>query len=272
MASTPDLETVKARMKFTWMAGDYGAFAKFMEPGALEILAGWQIHPGARMLDVGCGAGQIAIPAARSGIDVTGVDIATNLITQARDRALAEGVLARFEEGDAERLPYPEASFDVVVSLIGAMFAPRPEQVASEFLRVCRSGGRILMANWTPTGFPGNMWKIIGKYVPAPPGVPPATLWGDEETVRSRLREGIRSLTLTRRTYPSWRYPFNVPQVVQYFREYFGPIQGAFTKLDEEAQDSLRHELEEAFSQYNRAKDDTTLLEGEYLDVVAIRE
>jgi ubiquinone/menaquinone biosynthesis C-methylase UbiE len=272
MASTPDLETVKARMKSTWMAGDYGAFAKFMEPGALEILAGWQIPPGARMLDVGCGAGQIAIPAARAGVNVTGVDIAPNLISQARARASTEGVVAQFDEGDAERLPYPDAWFDVVVSLIGAMFAPRPEQVASEFLRVCRSGGRILMANWTPTGFPGNMWKIIAKYVPPPPGIPLPTLWGDEDTVRSRLREGIRSLTLTRRTYPSWRYPFNVPQVVQYFREYFGPIQGVFTKLDEEAQDSLRHELEEAFSQYNRAKDDTTLLEGEYLDVVAIRE
>ena len=199
-------------------------------------------------------------------------DIASNLITQARARALAEGVVAQFQEGDAERLPYPEASFDVVVSLIGAMFAPRPEQVASEFLRVCRSGGRILMANWTPTGFPGNMWKIIAKYVPPPPSIPPATLWGDEDTVRKRLGEGVRSLKLTRRIYPSWIYPFSVPQVITFFREYFGPIQGVFEKLDEEGQDSLRRELEEVFSQYNRAKDDTTVLEGEYLDVAAIRE
>lgn len=271
MGSAPDMESVKARMKATWMAGDYGAFAKYMEPGAVRILAGWHIPPGARMLDVGCGAGQIAIPAARAGINVTGLDLASNLVAQARARASAEGLAAQFDEGDAERLPYPDASFDVVVSLIGAMFAPRPEHVASEFRRVCRSGGRILMANWTPTGFPGNMWKVIGKYVPSPPGVPPPTLWGDEETVRQRLRDGIARLELTRRTYPEWSYPFHVPQVVEFFREYFGPIQRAFNALDAEGQDALRRDLEEAFSQYNRATDGTTLLEGEYLDVAATR-
>ena len=147
LATTPDMDAIKARLKATWMAGDYGTFAKYMEPGALEILAGWKIPPGSRMLDVGCGAGQITIPAARAGVQATGVDIATNSLEQARARAAAERLEVRFDEGDAEALPYPEGSFDAVVSLVGAMFAPRPERVAAELVRVCRSGGRIIMVN-----------------------------------------------------------------------------------------------------------------------------
>src|SRR5215204_1604365 len=157
--TTTSINTITARMKATWMAGDYGACAQYLESGALEILAGWQIPPGSRMLDVGCGTGQTAIPAARAGVLVTGVDIATNLIEQARARASAEGLTVQFDEGDAEQLPYLDASFDVVVSLIGAMFAPRPERVASELVRMCRPGGRAIMVNWTPSGFVGQMFK-----------------------------------------------------------------------------------------------------------------
>src|SRR4028118_2199885 len=142
MADTlSEFEALKARLKATWMAGDYGVFATYLEPGALEILARMEIAPGSRMLDVACGAGQISIPAARAGADVTGVDIAANLIEQARARAQVEGLDARFDEGDAEMLPYGDASFDVVASLIGAMLAPRPHRVASELGGVGRHGG-----------------------------------------------------------------------------------------------------------------------------------
>jgi ubiquinone/menaquinone biosynthesis C-methylase UbiE len=265
------MDTIKARMKATWMAGDYGTFAKFMEPGALEILAGWQLSAGTHMLDVGCGAGQIAIPAARAGVQVTGVDIATNSLGQARARAAAEGLGVRFDEGDAEDLPYPDASFDVVASLVGAMFAPRPERVAAELVRVCRPGGRIIMVNWTPTGFVGHMFRAIAKHVPPPPGVPPAGLWGDETTVRERLRAGISDLKMTRHLYPSFKYPFAVPQVVEFFRQNYGPTQRAFAALGADAQAALRGDLEGVFSAHNRATDDTTSLESEYLEVVAIR-
>src|SRR5512132_816935 len=146
---TLEMELLKARLKATWMSGDYGHFAKYLEPGALEFLSRNPIEPGMRILDVACGAGQISIPAARAGAKVTGIDIATNLIEQARARAQAENLDARFDEGDAELLPYEDASFDIVVSLIGAMFAPRPDLVAAELRRVCRPGGRIIMANWT---------------------------------------------------------------------------------------------------------------------------
>ena len=269
---TPDMQALKARLKATWMSGDYGTFAQYMEPGALQLLTEWQIPAGARLLDVACGAGQIAIPAARAGIHVTGIDIAGNWIEQARARAAAEGLTARFDEGDAEDLPYPDASFDVVVSLVGAMFAPRPESVAAELVRVCRPGGRIIMVNWTPPGFVGQMFKAISWHVPPPAGMPSAVLWGDETKVRERLREGIKELKLRRRTYPLFDYPFPVPQVVEFFRQHYGPIHRAFAALDTSGQVALRRDLEEVFSTFNRAADGTTSFESEYLEVVAIRQ
>jgi ubiquinone/menaquinone biosynthesis C-methylase UbiE len=268
---TTDIDTIKSRMKATWMSGNYETFAKYMEPGALEILASWQIAPGSRMLDVGCGAGQLTIPAARAGVRATGIDIATNSLEQARARARTEGLNVQFDEGDAEQLPYPDASFDSVVSLVGAMFAPRPERVAAEFVRVTRPGGRIMMVNWTASGFVGQMFKAVGKHVPPPQGVPSAMLWGDEATVRERLQDGTSELKLTKRTYPSWTYPFTVPEVVEFFRENYGPTQRAFAALDESGQQALRHDLEQVFSAYNRATNGTTRLEGEYLEVIAVK-
>ncbi len=271
MTNSPNIETLKSKMKSTWEAGDYGTFAKYMEPGAIEIFTSWNIKPGEKMLDVGCGAGQTAIPAAKNGVKVTGVDIASNLIEQAQARAQAEGLDSTFEEGDAEQLNFPDASFDVVISLIGAMFAPQPDKVAAELLRVCRPGGRIIMGNWTPQSLPGQMFKTIGKYIPPPPNVQPPPLWGDEETVRQRLGQGTSNLTLTRRLYPSWHYPFPPEQVVEFFGQYFGPVHRAFTQLDGDARDSLRTDLVQLFSQFNRATQGTTSLEGEFLEVEGIR-
>jgi ubiquinone/menaquinone biosynthesis C-methylase UbiE len=203
------------------MAGDYGYFATYLESGAVEYLARLAVAPGTRMLDVACGAGQLTIPAARAGVRATGIDIASNLIEQARSRAQAEGVDARFDEGDAEKLPYEDAAFDLVVSLIGAMFAPRPERVAAELIRVCRPGGRIAMANWTPQGHVGQMFKIIGKHVPPPPLMASPVQWGDEATIRERLQNGIAKLDATKRLYPM-RYPFPPAEVVEFFRVYYG--------------------------------------------------
>ena len=267
---TPEMEALKARLKATWMAGDYGHFATYLEPGALEFLKRLAVTPGTRMLDVACGAGQIAIPAARAGVRVTGIDIASNSIEQARSRAKAEGVDAKFEEGDAEMLTYEDAEFDLVVSLIGAMFAPRPEQVAAELVRVCRPGGRIAMANWTPDGHVGQMFKIIGKHIPPPPLMVSPVKWGDEATVRERLRDGIAKLDITKRLYPM-RYPFTPAEVVEFFRVYYGPTNRAFAALDAAGQSALRNDLEQLWSGSNRAQDGSTHVEAEYLEVVAIR-
>jgi ubiquinone/menaquinone biosynthesis C-methylase UbiE len=149
-AIAPDVKSVKARLKNIWMAGDYDRFSRYMEGGARDFYERLNVAPGCRFLDVGCGSGQLALIAAKDGLEVTGVDIASNLVERARARAQGEGLQARFEEADAEVLPFEDASFDVVASLIGAMFAPRPDLVAKELLRVCKPGETIAMANWTP--------------------------------------------------------------------------------------------------------------------------
>ena len=268
---TPEMEALKARLKTTWMSGDYGHFATYLEPGALEFLSRIPIEPGARVLDVACGAGQTAIPLSRAGAKVTGVDIATNLIEQARARAQAENLDARFEEGDAEMLPYLDSSFDIVVSLIGAMFAPRPELVAAELKRVCRPGGKIIMGNWTPSGFVGQMFKMMGKYVPPPAIMAPPVKWGEGEIVRQRFTDGISRLRLSRHLYP-FRYPFSPSEVVEFFRLYYGPTNKAFAALDAKKQSALRRDLEGLWVEHNTATDGTTLVLAEYLEVVAIRQ
>jgi SAM-dependent methyltransferase len=267
---TAEMEALKARLKATWMSGDYGHFAKYLEPGALEFLKRLNIAPGTRMLDVGCGAGQIAIPAARAGVRVTGIDIASNSIEQAKARARADGVEVQFDEGDAEMLPYEDASFDLVVSLIGAMFAPRPECVAAELVRVCRPGGRIAMANWTPEGHVGQMFKVIGRHVPPPPLMASPVKWGDEAAVRERLREGTSELTTTKRMYPM-KYPFPPAEVVDFFCTYYGPTVRAMAALDANGQAALHRELEQLWTDNNQARDGTTHVEAEYLEVLATR-
>ncbi len=195
--TSKEFDELKTRLKTTWMTGDYDLFSRYMEKDAEQFFQRLGVTPGTRLLDVGCGAGQLALIAARAGAQVTGCDIATNWLEKARARAAAEGLEITFEEGDAESLPYEDGQFDVVISLIGAMFAPRPDLVAAELTRVCRPGGMIAMANWTPGGFIGQMFKTISKHI-APSGMPSPVLWGDEATVRDRLREGIADLKFAR--------------------------------------------------------------------------
>jgi SAM-dependent methyltransferase len=269
-AVTPEMESLKARLKATWMAGDYSLIAKSTETGTEEFINRLAPKPGTRLLDVACGSGNVAIVAARIGVVVTGVDIAPNLLEDGRERAKAEGVAVQFDEGDAEQLPYPDAAFDVVVSMFGAMFAPRPELVAAELVRTCRSGGRIAMANWTPAGFAGQILQTVAKHAPPPPGVSPPLLWGDEATVRERLRDGVADLQMTKRICPI-KYPFPPSEVVEYFKTYFGPVNRAFAALDGDGQVSLRRDLEQLWSAHNRAKDNSTRIEAEYLEVIATR-
>lgn len=265
-----EMQTLKTKLKATWEAGDYGHFATYMEPGALEILSRIAIAPGTKVLDVACGAGQTAIPAARAGAHVIGIDIAANLVKQARERAAAEGVNARFEEGDAEALPYGDASFDLVISLIGAMFAPQPDLVAKELLRVCKPGGKIVMANWTPEGYVGQMFKVIGKHVPPSPLMVPPVKWGDEATVRVRLNSGDATVSTKKHLYPML-YPFPPKDVVEFFRVYYGPTNRAFAALDEKGQFALRSDLEKLWTDNNVSRNGSTHVDAEYLEVLAVR-
>lgn len=268
-ATMGEMESLKAQLKKIWTAGDYDRFSRFMEGSAREFYERLTITPGSQLLDVGCGSGQLALMAAKDGIEVTGVDLADNLVERARARAQAEGLRACFEEADAESLPFEDASFDVVVSLIGAMFAPRPELVARELLRVCVPGGTIAMANWTPQGFIGQMFKAVSKFI-APSGMPSPVLWGDETTVRERLGHGLSPLSLTKRQY-LFSYPFPPAEVVEFFRLYYGPANRACASLDAEGQAQLRHELEALWTVHNRAGAGCTTVFAEYLEVIGTR-
>lgn len=268
--ATSELSALKTKLKAVWSAGDFGQIAKYYVNDAADFIKRLNLKPGMTVLDVACGTGNLAIPAARTGASVTGVDIAPNSVEQARQNAKAEGLNAKFDEGDAEALPYADASFDAVVTMFGAMFAPRPELVARELKRVCRPGGFIAMANWTPSGFIGQMFKITSTHVPPPPGMPTPVLWGVEETVRERLGEGISKLD-TRLQKVTWVFPFSPAEVVEHFRLYYGPAQKALGSLDEEKGAALRKDLEGLFTSHNEATDGTTRVEAEYLEVVAVR-
>jgi ubiquinone/menaquinone biosynthesis C-methylase UbiE len=266
---TKDFEELKAKLKATWTAGDYDLFSRYMQKGAEEFYARLEVAPGARLLDVACGSGQLALIAARSGATASGCDIAPNWIERARARAAEEGLEVSFRVGDAEELPYTDAQFDVVTSLVGAMFAPRPELVASELIRVCKPGGTIAMANWTPGGFIGQMFKVISKHI-APSGMPSPVLWGDEATVRDRFGCGNVDLKFALRNY-RFEYPFSPDEVVEFFRVNYGPMSRAFASLEGSAQGQLRDDLVRLWSAYNKAGDGTTSVDSEYLEVIAIR-
>jgi ubiquinone/menaquinone biosynthesis C-methylase UbiE len=266
----PELETLKSKLRATWTAGDFGQIAKAYTRGAEQFIERLNLQSGMTFLDVACGSGNLAIPAARAGAVVTGMDIAPAMVEQARENAKREGLPAQFDEGDAEALKYEDNSFDVVATMFGAMFAPRPELTASELLRVCKHGGRIAMANWTPPGFVGQMFKTTASHVPPPAGMPSPVLWGVEETVRERFGSGVSALEATPRTI-IFKFPFPPADVVEHFREFYGPTQKAFASLDEGGQDDLRTDLEKLWTENNRVTDGTTEIESQYLEVIATR-
>ena len=267
LGGTPDPLT--DRVRATWTAGDFGRIAKGYSLGAAEFIARLELEPDERVLDVACGTGNLALPAARIGASVAGIDIVPNLIAQARARAAAERLAIIFEVGDAERLPYANGTFDSVVTMFGAMFAARPERAATELVRVTRKGGRIAMANWTPTGFIGEMLKTTVNYVPPPAGIPSPLLWGTEDAVRARLGSASASLTFSRRLI-TFEYPFAPEQVVSEFRLWYGPTLRAFGALAEDARHDLRRDLETLWTEHNRASDGTTRVQSEYLEVIAV--
>ena len=264
-----EIEGLKTRLKATWMDGNYDYFSRFMESSAVEFLDRLDIGAGTSLLDVACGSGQLALVAARRGIRTTGVDIATNAILAARGRAESEGLDVRFDEGDAEALPYRTGSFDVVASIFGAMFAPRPELVAAELVRVCRPGGVLAMANWTKEGFIGQMFKMVARFI-APAGMSSPVLWGDETTVVERLGSDVSDLRLKRVLY-RFDYPFPPAEVVEFFRQNYGPTTRAFASLDPAQQGVLRTELTELWTSHNKSSDGLrTIVDAEYLQIIGI--
>ena len=265
MSDSPEILALKERMKASWMAGDFGQIARVNERSGEEFVERLGLEPGMQVLDVACGTGNQSIPAGRTGAVVTGLDIAPNLLAQARERAEREKLSINFMEGDAEQLPYSAGQFDVVLSMFGAMFAPHPDRVASELLRVCRPGGMIAMGNWTPDGFVGKTFSLMSRHVPPPPGVAPPLLWGEEAVVSQRF--GPHSNVQTTRRSLLLDFPYGPDKVVDLFRTYFGPTKVAFGRLDPGKQKALYDDLLLLWKEHNKATDDRTVVEGEYLEV-----
>jgi ubiquinone/menaquinone biosynthesis C-methylase UbiE len=267
--AAPGKSAIQERQVKIWTAGEY---ARIGNPIAImgELLCeAVDLRSGVEVLDVATGSGNTAISAARRFCEVTGMDLAPESIEHARRRAEAEGMDITFEVGDAEDLSYPDASFDVVLSTIGVMFCPDQEKAASELLRVCRPGGKIGLASWTPDSFTGQKLKTVGKHVPPPPGVKPPSLWGTEERLRELLGEGVSSLQMTRRIY-NFRYP-SADHYVGWFREYYGPTVRAFAALDAEGREALARDLKELCESRNASGDETLVVPSDYLEAVAVR-
>ena len=268
--TTIDLDAVRARQKAVWSAGDFGQIARLTENNAEEFVKRCAIKPGMTVLDIACGTGNTALPAARAGAEVTGIDLAPNLVEQARARAAREDLAVRFDEGDMEELPYADGAFDFVMSTFGIMFALRPNRAASELIRVCRPGGRIALANWTPLGFIGQLQQIVGKHAPTPPGGASPLLWGDETTVRERLNWGLTSLQ-ARRAMAPLHYPFSIAETICFHRTYLGPARLTYETMAAAQREAMEKELTALYRRHNLARDGTVLVESEYLEITAKR-
>jgi SAM-dependent methyltransferase len=266
-ADAAEFSELKKRMKAVWMAGDFGKIAPLIQHEAVAFVARLQLKPGVKVLDVGCGTGNQSVPAARAGADVTGVDIAPNLLAQAAARAQQERLNIEFQEADAEVLPFHDGEFDVVMSMFAAMFAPRPAIAAAEMRRVCRPGGMIAMANWTPDGFVGEQNNIMSRYAPPPPGLESPMLWGDERVVRERFGSGV-ALSTTKRTL-TFDIPMGPSETEAHFRQYIGHTQTIMRQLDAERQQALIDEMVAHWTQHNRGDGQHTVVQAEYLEVHA---
>jgi ubiquinone/menaquinone biosynthesis C-methylase UbiE len=258
-----DLSEIKGRQREMWAAGDYAAVATPLLIVSELLCEAADLRGGSKVLDVATGSGNTALGAARRRCEVTGIDYVASLLERARERAAVERLDIRFEEGDVEALPYPDGSFDVVLSTFGVMFAPDQERAARELLRVCRAGGRIALTNWTPEGFVGQWFQVTARYAPPPPGLKPPLRWGTEAGLRALFERDMR---IERRHYVM-RY--RSPQHwLEYFRSNFGPTRQTFERLDAEGQESFAADLIALAQQFNRSGDDTFVGPGEYLEVV----
>jgi ubiquinone/menaquinone biosynthesis C-methylase UbiE len=264
-----DLAVVKSRQQATWSSGDYAVIGTTLSITGELLCEAVDLRPDQRVLDVAAGNGNATLAAARRWGNVTSTDYVPALLERGRIRASAERLPVTFREADAEALPFDDGSFDVVLSVFGVMFTPNQEQAAQEMLRVCRSGGKIGLANWTPDGFIGHVFRTIGTYISPPAGVKPPALWGTEQRLNELFADGISQLTTTRRMF-TFRYR-SAEHFLDVFRTYYGPVLKAFAALDTAGQANLARDLTELIERFNQAGAGTLAVPSEYLEVVATR-
>ena len=270
MNDTPDLKAVTEIQQQTWSKGDFAMVANIVYNASENLAEALEIVPDEKVLDVACGSGNGAIAAARRSWGGTvGADYVPALLERGRERAAAERLEVEFVEADAQALPFEDGSFDVAMSIFGAMFAPDQQQTANELLRVVKPGGRIGMANWTPTGSVGTMFQTISKHAPPPPGLDSPLRWGTEERVRELFGDGISDLRTEVRIS---RQPFRSPDhYIEFFRTYFGPTQTAYERAGPEGEAALTEDLRSFLEAANTAGDRAMVLEAEYLEIIATR-
>lgn len=265
-----DLVAVKSRQQTAWSAGDYAVVGTTLQIVGESLCEALDLRAGQKVLDVAAGNGNATLAAARRWCDVTSTDYVPALLERGRARAGAEGLAVQFREADAENLPFENEAFDVVVSTFGVMFTPDQEKAAAELVRVCKAGGKIGLANWTPGSLIGELFKLIGRYVPPPPGLKSPALWGTEERLRDLFGSAIGSMQCERKHFV-FRYR-RAEHWLETFRTYYGPMQKAFGALDAGKQDALAHDLVQLAGNFNRAGDGALVAPSEYLEVVITRK
>src|SRR5213592_4525772 len=254
MPGETDFQAVTQIQQMIWSKGDFAMIGVAAQMVAEQLCEAVDVLPGQRVLDVACGAGNGAIAGARRGAESVGLDYVPELLERGRERAAGEGFEIEFVEGDAQALPFDDGSFDVVISTFGAMFAPDQEKTASELLRVCRSGGKIGMANWPPSGLiGGGVFKITAEHAPPPPGVPSPVVWGTEERLRELFGDGFSELTVSQQF---WNFRYESPEAwLEFFKTYFGPMIMAFARVGDDGAPALEKDLLELMRESNRAGD-----------------
>lgn len=258
------------RARKVWSAGDYDRISTGFRDEAEDFVDRLKLTPDHNVLDAACGSGNLTIPAARTGARVTGVDLVGSLLEHADAWAAREQLRIPFDQGTVEDLPYEDREFDVVMSMFGVMFAPRPGRTVSELTRITRAGGRVALANWTRTGFVGQMLALHVKYVAPPMGVPSPLLWGDEEMIRARFDAHHWNVTTKLRTL-TFRYPYTPGGTAKLFRTSYGPTLRTLEALDTDRRGRLAADLLDLWTDNNRRGAVGTEVESEYLEVTAVR-
>ena len=264
-----DLAAVKAKQQATWSSGDYSVVGTTLQITGEALCEAVDLRSGERVLDVACGNGNAALAAARRFARVTGVDYVPALLARAGSRATADGLPIELREGDAEALPFPDGVFDVVLSTFGVMFAPDQERAARELVRVCRHGGRIGLASWTPDGFIGQVFRVLGGHVPPPTGLRGPSQWGTDERLAELFAGEAREVRTARKEF-TFRYR-SPSHWVEVFRTWYGPIHRAFGSLAPDAQGALATDLEALIDRLNVARDGTMVVPSTYLESVIVR-
>jgi ubiquinone/menaquinone biosynthesis C-methylase UbiE len=265
----PDLKAVKNRQQGAWSSGDYAVVGTTLQIVGEELCEALDVRSGQTVLDVAGGNGNASLAAARRWCDVVCSDYVPALLERARERATAERLDVDFREADAEALPYPDSSFDVVVSTFGVMFTADQDQAAAELLRACKPGGKIGLANWTPDGFIGQLFKVIGKHVPPPAGVKSPALWGTRARLAELFEPHASSVKSSQRMF-AFRYR-SPEHWLEIFKTYYGPLLKAFGALDPPAQAALENDIMALIAQFNCAGDGTMVVPSEYLEVVIVK-